>query len=71
MRRFQVYGLSIASEFDLLLPEDSDAAPPAITITRARPDFFNAFLAKAVPAQRSKVISIRDLSGWIQLPQLE
>jgi hypothetical protein len=54
MRRFQVYGLSVASEFDLLLPEDSDTAPPAITITRARPDFFNAFLAKAVPAHDRK-----------------
>jgi hypothetical protein len=50
MRRFQLYGLSIASEFDLLLPEDSDAAPPAVTITRARAEFFNASLANAAPA---------------------
>jgi hypothetical protein len=54
MRRFQVYGLSIASEFDLLLPEDSETAAPAITITRAHPDFFNAFSAKAVPPHHRK-----------------
>ena len=54
MRRFQLYGLSIASEFDLLLPEDSDAAAPAITITRAHPEFFNAFLANAAPASDHK-----------------
>jgi hypothetical protein len=54
MRRFQLYGLSIASEFDLLLPEDSSAATPAITITRAHPKFFNSFLAKAVSASDHK-----------------
>jgi hypothetical protein len=54
MRRFQLYGLSIASEFDLLLPEDSEATAPAITITRAHPGFFNAFLANAAPASDHK-----------------
>jgi hypothetical protein len=54
MRRFQLYGLSIASEFDLLLPEDSDAAAPAITITRAHPEFFNGFLANATTAGDQK-----------------
>jgi hypothetical protein len=54
MRRFKVYGISIASEFDLLLPEDSDAAAPAVTITRAHPEFFNAFLANAPPASDHK-----------------
>jgi hypothetical protein len=49
MRRFQLFGLSIASEFDLLLPEDSDSAAPAITITRAQPGFFAAFLANLAP----------------------
>jgi hypothetical protein len=53
-RRFQVYGLSIASEFDLLLPEDSDSAAPAVTITRAPPGFFNAFLANASPVNDQK-----------------
>ncbi|MBG0792651.1 hypothetical protein IYY11_04315 [Methylocystis sp. H62] len=43
MRRFQVYGLSIASDIDLLLQGGSDAAPPAINIARAPPDFFNSF----------------------------
>jgi hypothetical protein len=50
MRRFQLYGLSIASEFDLLLPEGSDAAAPAVTITRAHPGFFNN-LVSAGPAR--------------------
>jgi hypothetical protein len=53
MRRFQLYGLSIASEFDLSLPEDSDAAAPAVTITRAHPEFFKAFLDN-VPASDHK-----------------
>ena len=54
MRRFQLYGLSIASEFDFLLPEDSDDAPPAVTITRAPAEFFNAFLANASSASDHK-----------------
>jgi hypothetical protein len=54
MRRFQVYGLSIASEFDLSVPEDSDSAAPAVTITRAHPEFFNAFLANAAPTSDHK-----------------
>jgi hypothetical protein len=54
MRRFQLYGLSIASEFDLLLPADSDALPPAVTIARAHPAFFNAFLADTAPASEDK-----------------
>ena len=53
MRRFQLYGLSIASEFDLSLPEDSDAAPPAVTIGRAHPEFFIAFRDN-VPASDHK-----------------
>ena len=53
MRRFQLYGLSIASEFDLSLPEDSDAAPPAVTIARAHPEFFIAFRDN-VPASDHK-----------------
>ena len=47
MRRFQLYGLTIASEFDLLLPEGSDAAPPAVTIRRAHPEFFNDLVSAA------------------------
>jgi hypothetical protein len=45
MRRFQVHGLSIASEFELSFPEDSDSAAPAIMVTRAHPEFFNRFLS--------------------------
>jgi hypothetical protein len=54
MRRFQLYGLSIASEFDLLLPEDSEPAAPAVTIKRARPEFFKAVMADASPASDQK-----------------
>jgi hypothetical protein len=54
MRRFQLYGLSIASELDLSLPEDADAAAPAVTISRAKPEFFDAFLANAAPANDQK-----------------
>lgn len=54
MRRFQLYGLSIASEFDLLLPEDTAAAAPAVTITRAHPGFFNTLLPNAAHASDHK-----------------
>jgi hypothetical protein len=54
MRRFRLYGLSIASEFDLLLPVDSDANAPEVTITRAHPEFFKAFLANVAPASDHK-----------------
>jgi hypothetical protein len=54
MHRFQLYGLSIASEFDLLVPEDSDDAAPAVTITRAHPEFFRAFFADRTPASDHK-----------------
>jgi hypothetical protein len=54
MHRFHIYGLSIASEFDLLLPEDSNAAAPAITITRGHPEFFNKFLDSATAVSDHK-----------------
>jgi hypothetical protein len=54
MRRFQLYGLSIASDLDLLLPEDVDDAAPAVTITLADPEFFKPFLANAAPAADHK-----------------
>jgi hypothetical protein len=54
MRRFQLYGLSVASEFNLLLPEDSDSATPAVTIRRAPPGFFKTFSADATPASEHR-----------------
>jgi hypothetical protein len=53
MRRFRLYGLTIASEFDLLLPEGSDAAAPDVTIRRAHPEFFND-LVSAAPGENHK-----------------
>lgn len=54
MRRFQLYGLSIASELDLLLPKGSKSATPNITITRADPELFKPFAHRAVNLDNQK-----------------
>jgi hypothetical protein len=69
LRRFRAYGLTIASEFDLLLPEDSDAEAPAFTISIAHAGFFDSFLAQISPVSSDtfyRYESLPDGSGYLR-----